>query len=101
MSEIISLKDYQSHLNQEFQIELESDHWISAVLVEASELNFNYSDLDRVERASFSLVFQIGRDIHLPQNTYRIKHVDLGEQQIFLVPIEPDKDGTYYEAVFT
>jgi hypothetical protein len=48
-------------------------------------------------RAPFSLVFQGGPDPPLPQGIYRVEHDELGELDIFLVPIAADR----YEAVFT
>jgi hypothetical protein len=101
MNEVLKFQDFQSRLNQEFHIEQESEKWIAVKLVEASELKLKFADTSGVERTSFALVFRAGSDVHLSQSTYTIKHEELGEHQIFLVPIQPDEDGTRYEAVFT
>lgn len=48
-------------------------------------------------RAPFSLVFEGGTSQPLPQAIYAVQHERLGETEIFLVPIAPNR----YEAVFT
>jgi len=101
MTKTLSFRDFKSRRNHEFQIEQESNKWIAAKLVEAKKLKFKYSGAGEVQKNAFSLVFQAMSDVYLPQRIYTIKHVELGEHQIFLVPIRPDDDGTYFEAVFT
>ena len=49
----------------------------------------------------FSLVFTGPFQRPLDQRSYRLEHTDLGELEIFLVPIGYDTDGErLYEAVF-
>ncbi|HEX2163867.1 MAG TPA: hypothetical protein VHM02_07950 [Thermoanaerobaculia bacterium] len=52
-------------------------------------------------RQPFGLVFRGPRDPVLPQRIYRVEHDALGAQEIFLVPIRRDGEGTDYEAIFT
>lgn len=54
-----------------------------------------------LNRVPFSLVFLGPREPVLPQRTYPLAHDELGELEVFLVPIAQDDDGTRYEAVFT
>jgi len=54
-----------------------------------------------LERVPFSLVFLGPREPVLPQRIYPLVHDELGEIELFLVPIAQDGDGTRYEAVFT
>lgn len=52
-------------------------------------------------REPFSLIF-VARDPRvLPQRIYRLEHNDLGELDIFLVPIGKTADGVSYQAMFT
>jgi hypothetical protein len=37
----------------------------------------------------------------MPQRIYRLQHEELGQLELFLVPIGPDADGMCYEAVFS
>lgn len=52
-------------------------------------------------REGFSLHFLGPRQPPLPQRLYTLKHAQLGELLLFLVPIAESTDGRTYEAVFT
>jgi hypothetical protein len=54
-----------------------------------------------LSRVPFSLVFLGPREPLLPQRIYPLGHDELGELEMFLVPIAQDAEGTRYEAVFT
>jgi hypothetical protein len=55
---------------------------------------------DGQQRLQFSLVFRGPLTPALPQRAYRLTHADLGELELFLVPIARDGDGMRYEAAF-
>ena len=55
---------------------------------------------DAARRQPFSLVFTGPQQPLLPQAIYRLEHPEMGELDIFLVPIGSDPEGTRYEAVF-
>ena len=48
----------------------------------------------------FSIIFRGPRDRFLPQSTYHMEHDKLGQFDLFLVPVEQDQNGYYYQAVF-
>ena len=48
----------------------------------------------------FSIFLDGPGDIRLPQMTYQLRHPDMGEFDLFLVPISGDEKGFRYEAVF-
>jgi uncharacterized protein DUF6916 len=52
-------------------------------------------------RQPFSLLFHGPRTPVLPQRIYRFEHEQMGDLEIFIVPIGPDADGMRYEAIFT
>lgn len=53
------------------------------------------------KRVPFSLVFRGPAELDLPQATYALRHSELGELALFLVPIARDEGGSLFEAVFT
>ena len=55
---------------------------------------------DGQSRLQFSLVFHGPATPTLPQSIYRLVHEELGELDLFLVPIGPDADAMRYEAAF-
>ena len=55
----------------------------------------------KTERSeAFSLFFLGPLDHFLPQRIHRLRHVGLGELEIFLVPVAQGNGGFQYEAVF-
>lgn len=48
----------------------------------------------------FSLYFTSPKDYFLPQQIYTLAHKELGEGEIFIVPIEQSESGYKYQAVF-
>ncbi len=58
-------------------------------------------DLKTTQRQEiFSIVFRGPSDVVLPQHIYCLKHEAMGVFDLFLVPIEKNKEGVFYEAVF-
>jgi hypothetical protein len=51
-------------------------------------------------RSPFSLVFLGAGDMILPQALYRLKHEEMGEVTIFMVPIGQNQRGVSYQATF-
>jgi len=55
--------------------------------------------LDDDTQRAFYLLFRGPKPL-LPQGIYRLAHPQLGEVDLFLVPIRQVRDGFVYEAVF-
>lgn len=51
-------------------------------------------------RRQFSLLLRGPQEPLLPQALYPLHHPDLGDLDLFLVPVGRDGDGTTYEAAF-
>lgn len=49
----------------------------------------------------FSILFRGPAGPCLPQETYEVEHREMGNFDLFLVPIAADQNGTSYEAVFS
>ncbi|HRI04245.1 MAG TPA: hypothetical protein PLL77_10930 [Pyrinomonadaceae bacterium] len=49
---------------------------------------------------NFTLLFRAEPDVGTQQGIYVLKHEELGEMDLFLVPIKKDETGLYFEAVF-
>lgn len=54
-------------------------------------------------REPFSVIFLGPLEPILAQSMYRLRHSELGELDLFLVPVGPDRDnsGIQYEAIFS
>ena len=106
MLEKLTLEDFSKHLNHTFQIQFQTGEEeaaqgkFEAELVEVSELGEKQEDEER--RKSFSVIFRgPGEPVLSQQQICKITHDEMGQLDLFLVPIGPDKNGMLYEAVFT
>ena len=48
----------------------------------------------------FSIYFHGPTNLFMPQGMHKLRQTQLGEFEIFLVPVAQDKDGFQYEAAF-
>ena len=85
---------FAEHLNTTFRVYLEDGNTVDTELVEVSELLLS----PRQER--FSLVFRGPNETFLGQGNRRFAHDQMGEFELFVVPISKNDQGTNYEAVF-
>lgn len=53
----------------------------------------------RPDHAAFSLIFLAPGDEHLPQQIFTLENAELGEVELFLVPLGPKEGRMRYEAV--
>ena len=93
-----TLAEFSPHVGTTFNIRLSSDNSVDVKLVEA-EVGASNPD-------QFSLLFHdpnASVASHLRQSIYPFAHEQLGELEIFIVPVGPDSEGkgVLYEAVFS
>jgi len=96
----ISHEDFEPHAGSRFTVLGTSPSTATLDLIEVTALK-NYG-APGTQRTPFSLLFK-NRDRSadvLPQRLYRMLHEDMGELEIFLVPIGRDETGITYEAAF-
>jgi hypothetical protein len=97
MLEQFTYSTFQKHINEAFRLYLSPEQSIDLKLVTATDT----SAKQPTGCESFSIVFLGSQQPLLPQDTYLLQHPELGEFQLFIVPIRQDKNGSYYEAVFS
>lgn len=51
-------------------------------------------------RRTFSILFRVAGADYLPQSIYRLQHAEMGDLDLFLVPVSQDEEALYHEAVF-
>ena len=94
---------FSEYLNTKFWISLETANALEVELVAVNELKHSSSVKEpaSAKRERFSLIFRGPKDTPLKQDSYTMKHHNLGTLLIFLVPMGSDKKGTglRYEAV--
>jgi hypothetical protein len=92
MLEKLTVDDFRPLLNDRFRIAPDGAEAFEVELVEVTELSREPGG-----RAPFSLVFRGGPNPPVEQAVYHVAHDELGELEIFLVPIAVDR----YQAIFT
>jgi hypothetical protein len=101
MLDKLTSADFSPHLNEIFQIHVESGKPVDAELIEVTVAG---SWVDRgvspAKRAPFSIVFQGPTDCLHCQGIHKIEHREMGVLELFLVPVGPGEGGMCYEAVF-
>jgi len=91
---VLEKKDFDSYLNEEFMVRLPDEEDLPLELVEISEMNTK-------QTICFSLLFRGAKERVLPQGNFTFEHGNMGQRDLFLVPVMVAKaDGIYYEVVF-
>jgi hypothetical protein len=90
--------EFTKNLNTTFRVQLDGAKPIDLTLVAVTPRHSGANEAPGMER--FSALFSGPPDLFLPQQCYRITHDDMGEFEVFLVPIAREKDGFKYEAVY-
>ncbi|HET8676727.1 MAG TPA: twin-arginine translocation signal domain-containing protein [Blastocatellia bacterium] len=94
---------FSEFLNTTFWISLGTANTLEVELIDVNELKHSSAAMEpaKAKRERFSLIFRGPKDKPLKQDSYTMKHHNLGTLLIFLVPMGSDKKGTglRYEAV--
>ncbi len=97
--EKLSKDDFSKCLNQKFLVHVADQEPLETELIEVSGMVA--ADDDPARRQPFSLVFRGPEKAQLQQGVFHMENETLGEMDLFLVTIGPDKEGLRHEAVFT
>lgn len=98
MDERPTQESFSRHLNTKFRVEVEAPRPVELELIAVNSRPSDAGEHQGMER--FSAVFVGPPDLYLPQQTYPLSHDEMGDLQIFLVPVGRDEQGFRYEAVY-
>ena len=98
MAERPTQESFSRHLNTKFSVRLETPQPLELELVEVNGYKGDTGGQREMER--FTAVFQGPPDAFLPQQTYPLRHEEMGDLDIFLVPVGRNEHGFRYEAVY-
>ncbi|MEP6819610.1 MAG: hypothetical protein ABJA18_08755 [bacterium] len=85
---------FAEHLKTTFRVYLDDVNTLDTTLVEVSEL------LLSPRQEQFSIIFRGPNEPFLNQGNWRLSHDQLGEFELFLVPVSKSDRGIDYQAVF-
>jgi uncharacterized protein DUF6916 len=89
---------FSQNVNTKFTVKVDSAEPVDLELVEVAVRANEANEQAGMER--FSTFFHGPANFFLPQQTYEMTHPQMGELQIFLVPVGENERGYRYEAVF-
>lgn len=91
-------KSFESKQQDVFEIQFEA-----SLKSECSIKEITASKAPAVGREGqqFSVVFANDSATVYEQGVYAVSHAELGEFELFLVPVFGDQQGVHYEAIFT
>jgi hypothetical protein len=90
---------FAKHLGETFQVRAESSPLVGMQLVEVRDLRSGAGSSGASEH-NFLLSFRGPRDQPIAQGTYDFAHDGIGDFPLFIVPMAPDENARYYEAIF-
>jgi hypothetical protein len=91
-------EDFKRHEGTKFLVRVEAPRPLELELTQVKSYNPQASENNNMER--FSLFFDGPADMFLQQGLYPLEHPEMGEMQLFMVPIGRGEHGFQYEVVF-
>jgi hypothetical protein len=98
MPATLTEEEFAKHVNTTFRVRLDAEQSTELELVEVKGYPSKHNEHSGMER--FSLYFNGPATPFLPQMLYTLNHDQMGEVEVFLVPLSRDEQGFRYEAVF-
>ena len=90
----LTYEAFAQQVNSRFQVQLDQQNTVELELTEISEAKREGN------QEQFSIVFRGPANAFLGQETRSVSHPEMGQFHLFLVPVNQDAEGFYYEAVF-
>ena len=94
MEASLTYEEFSKHANTKFQVHFENNTVVELELAKVSEIKLH------PRQEEFTIEFRGPLDMVLSQGTHFFTHDQMGQFELFLVPVRQDEQGFYYEAVF-
>lgn len=98
MLDRLTYEDFAGRLGETFTATAGEDRTLTLTLRRVDFLPRPEGDQGR---EPFSLEFTDPAEDHVPQQIVEVRHEEMGEFALFVVPLGPGDDGMRYEAIFT
>ena len=85
---------FSQNANSKFQVQTDDNTPVELELVEVTELKVY------PQQEEFTLTFRGPLNQFLDQGVRQFTHDQMGQFELFIVPVKQDAEGFYYEAVF-
>lgn len=85
---------FSQQAGTKFQVQFDENNTVEVELIEVSELKVY------PQQEEFTLQFRGPSNVFLGQGVHPFTHDQMGQFELFIVPIRQDQQGFYYEAIF-
>jgi hypothetical protein len=94
---------FAPHVGNRFELVPAEGESFEATLASCEETPYGSPEqwVAKIERVPFSLLFQAPGGESVPQQIFTLRHAQLGEMTLFLVPLGPRDGAMTYEAVIS
>ena len=97
MLENFTIDTFQPLVGRMFRVIVDERQYMPAELLTVTP----WGDTTDGKRQPFTLTFRADAGHRIPQATYMVDTEGMQPFPLFLVPVQPESDGTRYEAVFS
>ena len=95
MEASLTHEEFTKNANTKFQVPVDDESSpVEIELIDVTELKIY------PQQEEFTLTFRGPLNAFLDQGVRPFQHDQMGEFELFIVPVKQDADGFYYEAVF-
>src|SRR5262245_31274225 len=99
MSALLTEEEFSKHVNTKYCFQ--AGESVGPVELELTEVrSYPSRDHEQSGMERFSAFFHGPADSFLEQKVYSVEHEEMGQFDLFLVPVAKDATGFSYEAVF-
>ena len=98
MAAILTANEFSKHVNTNFRATIDDATQADLELVEVKSYSSKHEEQSGMER--FSIYFTGRANPFLIQKLYAFQHAEMGEFEMFLVPLSRNEEESRYEAVF-
>lgn len=94
MEASLTHEEFSKNANTKFQVQADENNQVDLDLIAISELKLY------PQQEEFTLEFLGPLNMFLGQGIRNFSHVQMGQFELFIVPVKQDAQGFYYEAIF-
>jgi hypothetical protein len=94
MEPSLTHEEFTRAANTKFQVEFDENTHVDLELITVSDVRLY------PQQEEFAIEFRGPLEIFLAQGARNFSHEQMGEFELFIVPIKQDEQGFYYEAIF-
>ena len=94
MEASLTHEEFSKNTNTKFQVQADENTQVELELIAISELKVH------PQQEEFTIRFRGPLNMFLGQGVRNFTHDQMGQFELFIVPIKQDEQGFYYEAVF-